>query len=39
MQLTMKQEVASKKVFIRTLGWPFVSALQCSFFVLSNSMN
>jgi hypothetical protein len=26
------------KVYIKTFGWPFVSALQCPFFVLSHSM-
>jgi hypothetical protein len=27
------------KVFIRTFGWPYASALQCFVFVLQNSMN
>jgi len=30
----MKQEVASKKVFIKSFGWPYASALQYALFVL-----
>jgi len=32
-------EKSAPRVYIRTFGWPFVSSLQCSLFVLSNSMN